>query len=128
MSIFGNLGAMLGNLLDEYGGPEAIASQAFTQMGGLQGVLDKLQQAGLGPQVSSWLGTGANQPITPEAIGNALGHGSLADMAGKIGISPDQLSQVLAHTLPGLVDKLSPNGQLQPHLADGGAADGMAPS
>lgn len=127
MSIFGNLGGMLGNLLDQYGGPEAIAGQVLTQMGGVQGVVAKLQQAGFGSQVSSWLGTGENEPITPEAIANSLGHGQLADMASKIGISPDQLTAALSHALPGLVDKLSPNGQLQPHLADGGSADGMSP-
>ena len=127
MSLFGSLGGMLGNLLDQYGGPEAVAGQVFTQLGGVQGILNKLQQAGFGPQVSSWLGTGANQPIDANSITHALGHGTLADIAGKIGISPDQLSETLSHTLPGLVDKLSPNGHLEPHLADGGSADGMAP-
>ena len=127
MSIFGNLGGMLGNLLDNYGGPEAVAGQVLTQMGGVQGVVAKLQQAGFGSQVSSWLGTGENEPITPEAIAHSLGHGQLAEMAGKIGISPDQLTAALSHALPGLVDKLSPNGQVQPHLADGGAAGGMSP-
>ncbi len=127
MNLFGNLGSMLTDLLDQYGGPEAIAGQVFTQMGGVQGVIEKLQQAGFGAQVNSWLGSGANQAIDPASIANALGHGQLADMASKIGISPDQLSQALSHTLPGLVDKLSPNGQLQPHVADGGAGDGMSP-
>ena len=128
MSIFGSLGGMLGNLLDEYGGPEAIAGQVLNQMGGVPGVLDKLQQAGLGGQVASWIGTGPNQQVSPEQIGTALGHGPLADVAAKIGIPPDQLSQVIAHALPGLIDKLSPSGQLQPHVATGGLADGMAPS
>ncbi len=127
MSIFGNLGGLVGNLVNQYGGAEGMAGQVLNQMGGVQGVLDKLQQAGLGNQVSSWLGTGPNQPVSADDIGNALGHGTLGNVASKFGIPSDQLSQVIAHALPGLVDKLSPNGQLQPHLMDQGAADGAAP-
>ncbi len=127
MSIFGGLGGMLGNLLDEYGGPQAVATQVLNEMGGVQGVLAKLQQAGLGGQVSSWLGNGTNQPVSPEQIGNALGQGPLADIAAKIGMTPDQLQQAIAHTLPGLIDKISPNGQVQPHLLDSGAAAGASP-
>ncbi len=127
MSLFGNLGGLLGNLLDQYGGPQAVLGQVFNQMGGVPGVLAKLQQAGLGGQVASWLGTGQNQPVSPEEIGNALGHGPLANVASRLGMSPDQLSQAIAHALPGLVDKLSPHGTLQPHLLDSGAADGASP-
>ena len=127
MSLFGNLGGMLRDLLDQYGGPEAVAGQVFTQLGGVQGILNKLQQAGFGSQVSSWLGSGSNQPIDSGSITEALGRGPLADIAAKIGITPEQLSETLSHTLPGIVDKLSPNGHLQPHMADGGSADGMSP-
>lgn len=127
MSLLGGLGGMLGNLLDQYGGPQAVATQVLNQLGGVQGVLDKLRQAGLGGQVSSWLGDGANQPVSPEEIGGALGHGPLADIAARIGMTPDQLNQAIAHTLPGLIDRISPNGQVQPHLLDGGAAEGASP-
>lgn len=125
MSIFGSLGGMLGGLVEQYGGPQAIASQALNQMGGVQGVLAKLQQAGLGGQVQSWLGNDPNQPISADDITGALGHGKLGELASSIGIPQDQLSQVLAHALPGLIDKISPNGTPQEHLlAD---TPGMAP-
>ncbi len=99
-------------------------------MGGVQGVLAKLQQAGLGGQVGSWLGTGPNQPVSPEQIGNALGHGPLANVANSLGMTPDQLSQALAHALPGIVDKLSPHGTLQPQMLNPAAPDltGLAPN
>lgn len=128
MSIFGSLGGLVGNLLNQYGGAEGVASQVLNQMGGVQGVLDKLQQSGLGGQVSSWLGKGPNEPISPQDVTNALGHGPVADVAAKLGIPPEQLSQVMAQVLPGLVDRLSPNGHVQPHLLDGGAADGTSPA
>lgn len=130
MSIFGNVGGWLGDLLDQYGGPQAVLTQVFNQMGGVQGVLAKLQQAGLGGQVGSWLGTGPNQPVSPAEIGNALGHGPLANVASSLGMTPDQLSQALAHALPGIVDKLSPHGTLQPQMLNPAAPDltGLAPN
>ena len=122
MSIFGNLGGMLGSLFDQYGGPQVVLTQVFNQMGGVEGVLQKLQQAGLGGQVSSWLGKGANQSISADDIGNALGHTKIGDLASRLGIPPDQLSQMIAHALPGLIDRISPGGTLQPHLLQDGAA------
>lgn len=121
MSIFGSLGGMLGNLFDQYGGPQVVLTQVLNQMGGVQGVLQKLQQAGLGGQVSSWLGNGSNEPVSPEAIGNAIGHSKIGEMATKLGIPPDQLSQMIAQALPGLIDRISPNGTVQPHMLHPGA-------
>ena len=119
MSIFGNLGGMLGGLVEQYGGPQAIVGQVMNEMGGVQGVLGKLQQAGLGSQVQSWLGNDPKQPITPEQISGALGHGKLGEIAASLGIPQDQLSQVVAHALPALIDRISPNGTAQPHLMQG---------
>lgn len=82
------------------------------QHGGLNGVLDKLNQAGFGEQVKSWIGTGANLPISPDALQQALGSGKLEEMARQAGLPVDQLKAELAQHLPQIVDKLSPNGQL----------------
>jgi uncharacterized protein YidB (DUF937 family) len=113
MSIFGSLGSLISGLVEQYGGPEAIASEVFQQMGGVQGVLNQLQQAGLGGQVQSWLGDGQNQQVSPEQIGQALGHGPIADIAAKFGIDPSQMTEMIAHALPGMIDKMSANGSLQ---------------
>ena len=79
--------------------------------------MSKLQNAGYGDQVQSWLGTGPNQPITADGIAQAIGHGRLGEMAQSYGVQPDQLSGLLAHVLPRLVDRLSPNGAIEPHPA-----------
>ena len=42
-------------------------------------------------------------------------------MATTLGIPPDQLSQMIAHALPGLIDRISPNGTVQPHMLQPGA-------
>lgn len=117
MSLFGNLGGMLGNLIEQHGGAEALMSQALQRAGGVQGVLGKLQQAGLGDQVQSWIGTGPNQPVTPDNIASAIGHGKLGEMASHFGVQPDQLSHMIASALPGLVDRMSPHGVVDPSLA-----------
>lgn len=128
MSIFGSLGGMLGGLVEQYGGPQAIAGQVLQQLGGVQGVLGKLQDAGLGSQVQSWLGNDPNKPVSADDITNALGHGKLGEIASSFGISQDQLSQTLAHALPGLIDRISPNGTAEPNLLDQAAAPPADPA
>ena len=128
MSIFGNLGGMLGDVIAQHGGTEAILQQALQQAGGVEGIVGKLRQAGYGDAVQSWLGAGPNQPVTAESVAEAIGHGRLGEMAAPYGMRPDQLSGLLAKVLPGLIDRLSPGGTLQPHLLQGGARNGAAPS
>jgi len=82
------------------------------QSGGLQGILDQLQAGGLGDVVNSWLGQGANSPISVDQLAGALGGEQVASAAGAAGVSPDDLLGQLGSLLPGVVDQLSPNGQL----------------
>ena len=90
-----------------------LAQQLLQEEGGLQGLVAQLQQAGLGDQVSSWLGTGANLPVSPDQIRDAIGGDMLANLAGQVGLSTEAASQSIADYLPQLVDRLSPNGALQ---------------
>jgi uncharacterized protein YidB (DUF937 family) len=81
-------------------------------LGGLDGLLEKLKTAGHGEKADSWVGTGENKPIQPDELGNALGPQTLKDIAAKAGISEEELLRQLSVALPGLVDKLTPNGNL----------------
>nr|WP_294501061.1 YidB family protein [uncultured Rhodopila sp.] len=87
-------------------------------MGGLGGLLDKLSNAGHGSTVSSWLGNGQNEPIQPTQLQTALGQTTIADLARQAGISEQELLAQLAQSLPGVVDKLTPNGRVpsQPEI------------
>ena len=62
--------------------------------------------------MSSWVGTGANQAVSGEAIQQALGSDKIQELAAKAGISSEALSSGLAQMLPGVVDKLTPNGEV----------------
>jgi uncharacterized protein YidB (DUF937 family) len=84
--------------------------------GGLNAIVAKLQQAGLGNQVNSWIGNGQNLPITADQIKQVLGSDVVRQLAAKYNIPVDQIAEVLAHQLPVAVDQASPNGKL-PHTA-----------
>lgn len=107
------LGGLMGMLGNQPQLMEAASSLLGNdgEHGGLSGLLEKFQQAGLGDVLASWVGTGANQPISGEQLSNVLGSDALAGLAGKFGINPKDLAGQLSSVLPGLVDQLTPNGQ-----------------
>lgn len=78
--------------------------------GGVQGIVSQLESQGLGNTVRSWVGTGANEPISGEQVHAALGSDTMAQLAAKLGMTPEDLSAKLAQVLPGAIDKLTPNG------------------
>jgi uncharacterized protein YidB (DUF937 family) len=84
--------------------------------GTLNAIVAKLEQAGLGDQVKSWIGTGQNLPITADQVRQVLGSETVKQLAAKYNIPVDQISEVLAHQLPLAVDHASPDGKL-PHSA-----------
>ncbi len=84
--------------------------------GGLNAIVAKLQQAGLGDIAKSWVGTGQNLPITADQLKQVLGSDAVRQLAAKYNIPIDQVAEVLAHQLPLAVDKASPDGKL-PHGA-----------
>jgi uncharacterized protein YidB (DUF937 family) len=86
------------------------------QGGTLNAIVAKLQQAGFGDQVRSWIGTGQNLPITADQLKSVLGSDVVRQLAAKYNIPIDQVAEVLAHQLPLAVDKASPDGKL-PHTA-----------
>ena len=120
-SIFGDI---LGGALKGIAGQvetqalPVILSQVLgkTDLGSVGGLLQKLQQSGLGPQVSSWLGNGANMPVTADQLKNALGNQNLSQIAAQLGLPIDQLLGQLAQHLPAAIDHMSPNGTLQEQL------------
>jgi uncharacterized protein YidB (DUF937 family) len=117
MGLFDQLGGSLKGALGSVVAAEAPAlissALATTPMGNLQGLVDQLQQGGLGDQVKSWLGNGANLQVTPEQIQSALGSDQLKQLAAHFGVSPDMVSKLLADHLPAAVDQASPNGAIQ---------------
>jgi uncharacterized protein YidB (DUF937 family) len=82
--------------------------------GGLSAIVAKLEQAGLGDQVKSWIGNGQNLPITAEQLQQVLGSEKVKELAARFNIPVDELAKVLAQQLPLAVDHASPDGKLPP--------------
>jgi uncharacterized protein YidB (DUF937 family) len=95
-----------------------VLNEVFGQngQGGLNAIVAKLEQAGLGAQVKSWIGNGQNLPITAEQLQQVLGSDTVKQLAARFNVPIDQLSKVLAEQLPLAVDHASPDGKL-PHNA-----------
>ena len=81
-------------------------------VGGLGGLIDQFRRNGLEDAINSWIGTGPNQPVSANQLRRALGQDAVEDLSQQTGLPHDDLLTQLSHVLPGVVDKLTPNGQL----------------
>ncbi|HLH94154.1 MAG TPA: YidB family protein [Xanthobacteraceae bacterium] len=86
-------------------------------LGGLGGLLNKLETGGLGNIAGSWVGSGPNQPVAPAQLGTALGPDIIKTLSQRSGLPEDELTRQLSQVLPGIVDKLTPAGRV-PTMAE----------
>ena len=87
--------------------------------GGAQGIttlVQNFEKNGLGEIVQSWLSTGQNMPVTDQQIQQGLGDAHVQQIAQAANIAPSDASAQLAKILPQIIDKLSPNGQLDTNM------------
>jgi len=89
------------------------------QSGGLAALVRSFQNAGLGEQVNSWIGSGQNLPVSADDLGNVLGTERMSQMAERMGLSTGDLGAQLSQLLPQAVDRLTPGGQ----MPEGGLGD-----
>jgi uncharacterized protein YidB (DUF937 family) len=107
-------GAVMGKLTGGgQGGMAQIAMEMFNQHGGVAGLVEKFKAGGLGDAAASWVGTGANMPVSADQISSVLGNDQIAAMAAKFGIDPATLSAQIAEHLPTVVDKMTPSGAVE---------------
>jgi uncharacterized protein YidB (DUF937 family) len=99
----GGLGDLLGQVLG--GGSSSAAGS------GLGGLLEQMQRTGFGDQARSWVSTGQNMPIPPDAIGQIFGQGGLEAIARQANLTSQQTSDGLSQLLPEIVDRVTPSGQ-----------------
>lgn len=113
----------LSNLMNQLGGatqgagaadPAAALTglqHAVQQEGGLDGLMGKLRDAGLGDQVDSWVATGQNESIDADQLGRALGPDLTQRLSAGSGIDIASLLPLLAAFLPQIIDMLTPGGK-----------------
>jgi uncharacterized protein YidB (DUF937 family) len=97
--------------------PVPTNAPAGSILGGLTDLIGKLSAGGVGSQVNSWIGPGANQPVQPGQLGSALGADVLNQLSQRTGMSQQELLNQLAAALPQIINHLTPNGRM-PTLAD----------
>jgi uncharacterized protein YidB (DUF937 family) len=90
----------------------ALLQMIHNSPGGLSGFVQSFHEKGMGDIMSSWVASGQNLPISAQQLQSVLGSGTLSHLAQQAGISPDAAGSQLSSVLPGLVDKLTPNGQM----------------
>jgi uncharacterized protein YidB (DUF937 family) len=92
----------------------SLVTGVIERHGGVQGLVAQFENSGLGHVAQSWVGNGANLPVTAEQLHQVLGSDAVTQMSQKFGINSQELLQRLAAALPQAVDKMTPNGALPP--------------
>ena len=104
----GGIGGFLGNLFGgDNNGRDGIG-------GGLRDLFDRFKGNGHEDEARSWIETGPNRQISPEALEEALGEDTIAELQQRTGLSRADLVTRLRDVLPMAVDQLTPEGRLPP--------------
>ena len=104
--VLGKLGGSKGH----QGGLDNI--QQLFGSSGLQGIVQKLTNSGMGQQVQSWIGKGQNQPVSGSDVQRAVDPSTLEQMAQQQNMSPQEYSDHVAQALPEMVDQATPEGMV----------------
>lgn len=128
---FGLSGEQSGGLL-----AAVLALIADPVKGGFGGFIGRFRNAGLGDIVDSWIARGGNEPISADEVETAVGPGEIDSIATRTGLDRGTVSAAMAGMLPGVVDKLTPDGEVPDeaslrarignYLADWGGTAGAA--
>ena len=118
MGILDSVIGMLGDKTSGASSSSALVEQigamlaSNTAGGGLGGLMQSFDRAGLGHVISSWVGTGQNLPISPDQLKQVLGQGKIAEIANSLGLQSDQVAGQLSQLLPHLIDRVTPDGKV----------------
>jgi uncharacterized protein YidB (DUF937 family) len=108
----GGLGDLLQGGLGSLGGLLAGGAAGSVLSGGLNDLLKQFDQTGHGDVAKSWVGTGQNKAISPNDLEHALGDDTVNSLAEQAGISKIDLLQGLSQQLPGMIDRMTPQGRV----------------
>jgi uncharacterized protein YidB (DUF937 family) len=81
------------------------------ETGGVEGLAQRSQSAGIGDVVASWIGTGRNRSISPDQVTSLLGARRVESLGQSAGLAGPLAAGAIAALLPALIDKLTPDGR-----------------
>lgn len=90
----------------------AAPGAAGAATGGLGDLVTQFKNKGLGDVADSWIGKGANKPVTDAQVGDTLGSDLIDQLVKQTGLSRDDLLARLSKVLPEAVDSLTPDGRV----------------
>jgi uncharacterized protein YidB (DUF937 family) len=82
--------------------------------GGLPALRERFRQGGLARQFLSWVGRGDNLPLPACAVRGVLGEKAYDRLKRRLDLETDEAAAVLAEALPQAIDRLTPNGRIEP--------------
>ena len=89
-----------------------LAMQWVQRSGGIGGVMERFRNKGYSQQAASWMSTGANEDIEPQAVSEVMGTDELSRLSQQLGVSQEEVSSGMAQILPEMMDKLTPQGSV----------------
>ena len=89
-----------------------LSHETSGDLGGLDGLVDRFRQGGLGDVIDSWVGHGSNRSIAPHDLARALGPDTLGALQSQTGLDRDSLLSQLSQVLPEVVHGLTPQGRV----------------
>jgi len=87
-----------------------LAMQWVQSNGGISAVLQRFQHKGYSRQAASWVSTGANEELQPQAVSDVVGTDELSRLSQQLGVSQAEVSSGMAQILPEMMNKLTPEG------------------
>ena len=93
MSLFDSVLSVVSSQVQQHGGMASVIGGLLannSEHGGLNGLVEKFTQAGMGNVVNSWIGSGQNMPISGDQLASVLGNGTVANIARTRLICPQQ--------------------------------------
>jgi len=119
MGLLDSVAGMVAGQAGGAGGGQAALVQALVSMlgsqggaGGLNDLIARFEQGGLGQVIGSWVSTGQNLPISADQLQAVLGSGNLGAIAQQLGLSHGEAAEQLSRVLPQVVDRMTPDGQV----------------
>ncbi|MCJ2104992.1 YidB family protein [Methylobacterium sp. E-041] len=111
---YSDLSGMLDGPSDRANVPQSgnVSHETSGQIGGLDGLVDRFRQGGLGDVIDSWIGHGSNRSIEPHDLARALGPDTLGALQSQTGMDRDSLLSQLSQVLPEVVHGLTPQGRV----------------
>ncbi|MGY4480137.1 YidB family protein [Bradyrhizobium sp. USDA 3364] len=119
MAVFDDFGGTFKGLLgqvDERGIPDLLEPVLNkSSIGGLQGLVNRLETQGFADRVQGWANHGRSSPISALEIGSALKAEEVGQIARAVGLPAESTLTLLADNLPAAVDAATQSGNVVVH-------------